>query len=55
MCPFAFGSSEQQMAEAYRKGEEKYLLEGGNPYKEKIFIGIVEYGSIVGEPKWDYL
>ncbi len=54
MCPFAHESSEEQIAEAHRKGEEKYLLEGGDPYRTKIFIGIVEYGSTVSEPRWEY-
>ena len=54
LCPFAFGSTKEQMEEARRKGEEKYLSEGGDPYRTKIFFGIVEYGPTVGEPKWEY-
>ncbi|MGL4539462.1 MAG: hypothetical protein ACRCU0_00590 [Candidatus Rhabdochlamydia sp.] len=54
MYPFAHGSSKEQIAESRRKGEEKYLLEGGDPYRTKLFVGIVEYGPTVGEPKWHY-
>ena len=54
LFPFAFGSSKEQIAEARRKAEEKYLSEGGDPNRTRIFIGIVEYGPTVGEPKWDY-
>ena len=54
LFPFAFGSSKEQIAEARRKAEEKYLSEGGDPYRTRIFFGIVEYGSTVGEPKWHY-
>ncbi|HEV3270397.1 MAG TPA: hypothetical protein VGZ69_07130 [Candidatus Rhabdochlamydia sp.] len=54
MCPFAHGSGKEQIAEARRKAEEKYLSEGGDPYRTRIFFGIVEYGPTVGESKWYY-
>lgn len=54
LCPFAFGSTKEQMEEARRKGEEKYLSEGGDPNRTRFFIDIVEYGSTVGVPKWHY-
>jgi hypothetical protein len=54
LYPYFFGSDLETIEASRFNAEKKYLTEGGDPYIEKIFIGIVEFGHKINESKWSY-